>query len=488
MLDIDEMKIYCNGLRETCKVLDGAFGIVEHSRFVNAIDQDMFSFLREIAASDAEPNDDEKEYIDAFVKSSVYGEKLYNDTLEWDSEAPCSLKLFVNAENKLMEIGEVERKVPKTGQSSPVAIWFKVFSIVGAGMMTCDKNVTNEEVKHFTGLIKSYQRYIFENLKKTDFGSAFNVAMVVTEDDEAKETIYMTKENSDETISTKIKEASKFSDKLNNYRSDSTLSKLLEKLNDLVGLDGVKSEVESLINLINIQKIRQSRGMKQIPISYHMVFTGNPGTGKTTIARLMSEIYRELGVLSKGSFVETDRSGLVAGYVGQTALKVQEKVKEALGGILFIDEAYSLVASDSPNDFGREAIDTLVKAMEDNRDDLIVIVAGYTEPMKKFINSNPGLRSRFNKYLDFPDYNPEELTEIFRRMCKSNGYDMSSDAETAIQKRFTEMYENRDETFGNGRDVRNIFEKAVIKQASRLSSIKSPTNTQIITLEASDVE
>ena len=197
---------------------------------------------------------------------------------------------------------------------------------------------------------------------------------------------------------------------------------------------------------------------------------------------------RILSLLDEGSFVETDRSGLVAGYVGQTALKVQEKVTEAMGGILFIDEAYSLTSSGSSNDFGKEAIDTLVKAMEDNRDDLIVIVAGYTEPMNRFINSNPGLRSRFNKYLFFPDYQPDELTEIFRRMCASNGYEVSPEAEAAIKERFAQMYENRDETFGNGRAVRNIFEKAVIKQASRLAGAESPSDTQIITLEKSDIE
>ena len=480
MLDIEEMKIYCSGLNEVCDVLDRNLGISGHSAYSITVESDMLSFLNEIAAADAAPDDDEKAYIDAFISNSRSGEKLYSEKNDWQPDAPLSLRLFVNAENTLMTIGGVERTTPDSGHGSPTAMWFRVFSLVGAGLIACDKNVTDEEVGLFTKTVKSFQQYIFKNLKKTDFGNAFNVAIVVTADEEPTDTVYMTKENSGISDLQHIK-LPEVSGKSTGIKSNSTLDELMNKLNDLVGLDNIKAEVAALINLINIQKIRKSRGMKQIPISYHMVFTGNPGTGKTTVARLLSEIYRELGVLSKGSFVETDRSGLVAGYV-------QEKVTEAMGGILFIDEAYALTSSDSSSDYGKEAIDTLVKAMEDNRDDLIVIVAGYTEPMKKFINSNPGLRSRFNKYLDFPDYEPEELTEIFRRMCRSNGYDVSSEAETAIKERFTELYENRDETFGNGRDVRNIFEKAVVKQATRLAGINSPSNTQIITLEKSDVE
>ena len=477
MLDIEEMKIYCSGLNEVCDVLDRNLGISGHSAYSITVESDMLSFLNEIAAADAAPDDDEKAYIDAFISNSRSGEKLYSEKNDWQPDAPLSLRLFVNAENTLMTIGGVERTTPDSGHGSPTAMWFRVFSLVGAGLIACDKNVTDEEVGLFTKTVKSFQQYIFKNLKKTDFGNAFNVAIVVTADEEPTDTVYMTKENSGISDLQHIK-LPEVSGKSTGIKSNSTLDELMNKLNDLVGLDNIKAEVAALINLINIQKIRKSRGMKQIPISYHMVFTGNPGTGKTTVARLLSEIYRELGVLSKGSFVETDRSGLVAGY----------KVTEAMGGILFIDEAYALTSSDSSSDYGKEAIDTLVKAMEDNRDDLIVIVAGYTEPMKKFINSNPGLRSRFNKYLDFPDYEPEELTEIFRRMCRSNGYDVSSEAETAIKERFTELYENRDETFGNGRDVRNIFEKAVVKQATRLAGINSPSNTQIITLEKSDVE
>ena len=172
-----------------------------------------------------------------------------------------------------------------------------------------------------------------------------------------------------------------------------------------------------LVGLMQMQLQREKQGLKTVPVSQHLVFSGNPGTGKTTVARILAQLYKEIGVLSSGHLVEVDRSGLVAGYVGQTAIKTQEKIDEAIGGVLFIDEAYTLVKEQS-NDFGQEAIDTLLKAMEDNRRNLIVIVAGYTNEMNKFIESNPGLKSRFNKYIEFPDYSLCELEQIFTNMCK----------------------------------------------------------------------
>ena len=261
---------------------------------------------------------------------------------------------------------------------------------------------------------------------------------------------------------------------------------LMEQLDSLVGLETVKKEVKSLINLVKVRKLRKENDLPVPPMSFHMVFLGNPGTGKTTVARLISGLYAAIGVLSKGQLVEVDRSGLVAGYVGQTALKTQEVIQSALGGVLFIDEAYSL-SSGGENDFGREAIETLLKAMEDHRDDLVVIVAGYTGPMEKFIHSNPGLESRFNRYFFFPDYDGNQLTEIFRIQCKKNSYTLTPEADEAALKMFTRLYEERDENFGNGRDVRNCFEDMVVRQSNRVAAMESPSKDDLITVLPEDL-
>lgn len=269
-------------------------------------------------------------------------------------------------------------------------------------------------------------------------------------------------------------------------KANGTLQEELEKLNSLVGLEAIKTDVNSLINLIHVRRLREQRGMEQPPMSLHLVFSGNPGTGKTTVARILSKIYYEMGLLSKGHLIETDRSGLVAGYIGHTAPKVKEVVQEAMGGILFIDEAYTLSSYKSEQDFGQEAIDTLLKEMEDHRDDLIVIVAGYPDLMQEFIQSNPGLQSRFNKYMFFEDYNAEELYGIFKSMCDKNHFILEDKADEYIKSYFVEMYNNRGDNFGNGRDVRNFFEKVYTKQASRVGSNLNISDEELNTLKYED--
>ena len=264
------------------------------------------------------------------------------------------------------------------------------------------------------------------------------------------------------------------------------LNELMAKLHKLVGLEKVKKEVETLTNLVRINQKRKERKLPVPPLSLHMAFTGNPGTGKTTVARLLSQIFRAIGVLEKGHLVETDRSGLVAGYVGQTAIKVHEKVTEALGGMLFIDEAYALATGDE-EDFGREAVDTLVKLIEDKRDEFIVVVAGYPAPMQKFLDSNPGLRSRFNRFIHFDDYTPDELFAILGRMCDEHGYKLDARAGEYAMALLTHLYEKRGENFANGRDVRNIFEQAVATQANRVGPMENPSDEVLCTLVAEDI-
>ncbi|MCI8408132.1 MAG: AAA family ATPase [Lachnospiraceae bacterium] len=273
-------------------------------------------------------------------------------------------------------------------------------------------------------------------------------------------------------------------DKINQAKG---LQSLLEELNSLVGLEDVKVEINSLINLIKVRKMRESYSMPTMDITYHMVFTGNPGTGKTTVARLVAQIYKELGILSKGHLVEVDRSGLVAGYVGQTAMKVKEVIEKAIGGVLFIDEAYSLTNKNDTNDFGGEAIDTLVKMMEDHRDNLVVIVAGYKDEMDAFLKANTGLISRFNKFVDFKDYTNEQLMDILQMLADKSGVEMEEEAKKWIVHVLEEMTPEKKQLFGNGRGVRNTFENIMVKQANRIVLMDMPTEEELKVIHKEDV-
>ena len=327
-----------------------------------------------------------------------------------------------------------------------------------------DKNTVDKEkfmnylkmLKEYTELYKESQNIAFENLDNSIIKN--------------------------EEIHNKI---SIDSNRIEDNPEEEALEDILNELNELIGLAGVKEEVSSLVNILKINKLRESRGFKTPQVSKHLVFLGNPGTGKTTVARLLSKIYKKLGVLEKGQLVEVDRSGLVAGYVGQTAIKTQEKIDEAMGGVLFIDEAYTLAKGE--NDFGQESIDTLLKAMEDQREDFVVIVAGYSKPMNRFLESNPGLKSRFNKSITFEDYSPNELLDIFELFCKLNDMRLSSDARDYLTQYLSELSDEKSENFANGREMRNLFEKAITNQANRLSHYNDISDEELNIIKIEDI-
>ncbi len=264
------------------------------------------------------------------------------------------------------------------------------------------------------------------------------------------------------------------------------IAKLQKQLDSLVGLPNAKKELHNLINFIKIQSLRVDHGLTSFPITYHLVFSGNPGTGKTTVARIIGQIYKHLGVLSSGHFVETDRAGLVAGYVGQTALKVQEVVNKAKGGVLFIDEAYSLI-NDKQDAFGKEAIDSLLKAMEDLRDDLVIIVAGYTELIEDFLQSNPGFKSRFNHFVQFDNFSTDELYDIFAMLCQTNDYQFGEAFAQHMKTQLRHMPIETIPNFSNGRYIRNLFEKLVTIQSNRLIQQATISREELMTFEEQDI-
>ncbi len=264
------------------------------------------------------------------------------------------------------------------------------------------------------------------------------------------------------------------------------LQKSLEQLHSLTGLSAVKSTVQELVNIAKVARMQSQAGIKAPAITRHLVFTGNAGTGKTTVARILGEIYKNLGVLSKGHFAEVDRMDLVAEYLGQTAPKTAKVVESALGGVLFIDEAYSLVPDGRGDIYGQEAINTLLKMMEDHREDLVVIVAGYKGEMSRFIDSNPGLKSRFSRSIHFEDYSAFELTEIFKVRCEQHGYLLSDKTLRAVQG-LVKHFEAQIGEIGNGRFVRNIFDRCVAIQCNRLAELTKPSTKDLKTFLPTDI-
>ena len=268
---------------------------------------------------------------------------------------------------------------------------------------------------------------------------------------------------------------------------DKSLEELVDELNCLTGLDNVKAKVNDLIDFHKIQSLRRSVGLSTHKNTLHMAFTGNPGTGKTTVARIIGRMYKQLGLLSKGHFLEVSRTDLIAGYQGQTALKVKNLIEKAKGGVLFIDEAYSITENDHSDSYGRECLTELTKALEDYRDDLVVIVAGYTEPMRKFFESNPGLKSRFSTFIEFDDYNADQLLEIFEGMCRKEDYKLSPSAKDGLRKIMSEALANNEGNFANGRYVRNTFEEMIINQSHRLTAMQCPSKEDLALFTDADL-
>ena len=436
---------------------------------------ELFHFLLNLSFADAKITSAESKFIEKYLGYSYSVKEMREYAIanrvygsDFTNKVPYCFKAFVKADNNMGQVKETSKLI------------LQLYRLLGEEFIKCDGSGQTESfsLNLFCDNMQNYIDKTFIESVNMSFGSLAekenSIAKpvspaIATEGEIEKAAIEETQQEQEE-----------------EKEPEKTLDELLEELNTLIGLEKVKEDVKSLINLVKIRNIRKDRGMDSPDMSLHMVFSGNPGTGKTTIARLLAEIYKAMGLLSKGHLIETDRSGLVGGYVGQTAPKVQEVAAKAKGGVLFIDEAYSLTVNRGATDYGFEAVDTLLKYMEDNRDDLIVIVAGYPAPMEEFLNSNPGLKSRFNKYLFFDDYTPEELIGILKLNARKADLKLSEDAEKFAMEFFTKRCENRPANYANGRDVRNFFEKALINQANRLAAMESINDEQLTSLEVED--
>ena len=375
----------------------------------------------------------------------------------------------------------------KNADDSCAELLLRTLKTLCEEVLICDGDMGDTEVSRFTALMTAIQNLLVEKLDSWE-GKPRISALALSPGNGTTTAANTQGQQANDNQQKAADQAKKAEEQAAEPEDEATLEELLEELNSLTGMVQVKQEITSRVNLARIQKAREEHGIKQNALSLHLVFYGNPGTGKTTVARLVSRFYKKLGILSKGHLVEVDRSGLVAGYVGQTALKTAEVIEKALGGVLFIDEAYALSVHRGEADFGQEAIDTLLKGMEDHRDDLVVIVAGYTEPMQTFLDSNPGLRSRFNKFILFEDFTPAELLEIFKSQCSNNSMEPTDEACEVAGAYFAELVDRHDPSFANGRTVRNFFEDVLTCQANRLASTEDLTKEILVEITVDDIE
>ena len=420
---LDRLLIACNGISPQL------LQVKEQIPIQQMVIQDILAFIQRISVKDS------KERINLFIITYLSEYQVVFNEVEISETIPPSFTYLCQF---------VQEKEESNGLSLP-DLFIKTIIEIGRHYSLSRSDKMSIDVQSFLEYVKQLKKHveIVSNSK-----------------------IYTVQEKERDVTSSEVR-LENITEEKQSPISMETIEEVLEQVDQLIGLDEVKQEIRSLANFLYINQIRKDRGHKITSISNHLVFLGNPGTGKTTIARYIAKIYKALGILSEGQLIEVDRSDLVAGYVGQTAIKTREIIDKAMGGILFIDEAYTLAKGGA--DFGQEAIDTILKAMEDHRENFVVIVAGYPEPMNDFLESNPGLKSRFNKYIQFNDYTVEELLEIFNFYCDSNDMILSYDASIALMNHLKNLSDEKLPNFANGREVRNIFETSLTHQANRLA-------------------